>query len=75
MGVSSNSARRALSNAGINLVRINARALAVEEIDLAGFIHVREGYAGMGRPRKEGVAEIAHRLAETVRVTVGGAGK
>ena len=52
-GVSPTSIRRALANAGVPLVEINAKAKAVEEADLAAFIAKRaeNGYAGFGRPR------------------------
>lgn len=52
LGVSADSARRSLVNAGVPLVRINARALAVEEKDLEAFQAKRATYRGMGRPRK-----------------------
>jgi hypothetical protein len=53
IGVSSgNTARRALQNAGVPLVEINKRAMAVEESDLEAFIEARAGYSGFGRPKK-----------------------
>ncbi len=48
-----NSALRALQNGGVPLVRINARAWAVEETDLQEFMSQREGYTGTGRPPKK----------------------
>ena len=53
LGVSTDSARRALLNAGVELVQINDRALAVEETDLEEFAKTRESYGGRGRPRKK----------------------
>jgi hypothetical protein len=43
--------RRSLVNAGVPLVRINAKALAVEETDLAAHLARRPNYT-FGRPRK-----------------------
>lgn len=51
LGVAPDSARRALVNAAVPLVRINARAWAVDESDLQVFINRRAGYKGRGRPR------------------------
>lgn len=50
--VSPTSIRRALANAGVPLVEINAKAKAVEESDLQAFMERRasSGYAGTGRP-------------------------
>ena len=54
-GVSPTSIRRALMNAGVALVEINAKAKAVEETDLQAFMESRAkiGYPGghRGRPR------------------------
>ncbi len=50
LGVSGDSAKRSLENAGVPLVRINAKAWAVEEKDLESFSKGRSGYAGRGRP-------------------------
>jgi hypothetical protein len=52
MGISGDSAKRALARAGVPLVQINSRAYAVEERDLKRFIEQREaaGYSGRGRP-------------------------
>jgi hypothetical protein len=54
---SGNSARRALQNAGVPLVRINGRAMAIEEADLDAFIKQRADYSGFGRPRKKATEE------------------
>lgn len=53
MGVSTLSARRALLNAGVPLIKINERAYAIKEEDLTAFIAARQavGYSGRGRPR------------------------
>ncbi len=50
LGMSSDSVRRALQNAGVKLQRINARAWAVDEKDVKTFADRRESYAGRGRP-------------------------
>ena len=42
--------RTALMNAGVNIVRINAKALAVSDEDLATFIETRGVSPGRGRP-------------------------
>jgi hypothetical protein len=49
-----NTVQRALRNAGVALVQINSRALAVEEADLNRFMEERSraGYSGRGRPTK-----------------------
>jgi hypothetical protein len=52
LGVARTSAIRALTNAGVPLVRINQKALAVEETDLEAFVAGRAAYGGRGRPRK-----------------------
>ncbi len=52
LGVSSDSARRALANAGVQMLRVNARAWAVSEKDLKTFMESRADYAGRGRPRR-----------------------
>jgi len=59
LGVSGDSAKRALTNAGVPLVRINQKAWAVEEADLQAFIAARQeaSYSGRGRPRKVSAAE------------------
>ncbi len=49
-GVSRNSIKRALDNAGIPLVEINGKAFAVEDSDLATFIAARGVSPGRGRP-------------------------
>ena len=59
LGVSGDSTRRALLNAGVRLVRINARALAVEEQDLHAFMASRATYQGKGRPRKSAIEEAS----------------
>lgn len=76
LGVSSTSARRALLNAGVPLVHINARALAVSERDLAALVASRAGYAGRGRPQqpketatKEAAKVPNRRAAKTTEVT------
>lgn len=52
LGVTSNSARRALQNADVPLTIISARSYAVDETDLQAFIDKRVGYK-FGRPRKD----------------------
>jgi hypothetical protein len=52
MGISFRSAKRALKNADVPLVVINARALAVEDTELASFLAKRPAnYSGRGRPQ------------------------
>jgi hypothetical protein len=50
-GMTSDGVRRSLTNAGVPLVRINAKAWAVEETDLAAHLARRPNYT-FGRPRK-----------------------
>ena len=50
LGVTSNSARRALQNAGVPLVAVTARTYVVSEEDFEAFATQRQGYAGRGRP-------------------------
>lgn len=50
MGVSADSARRSLQRGGVPLIKINERALAVEERHLRAFIESRCDYPGRGRP-------------------------
>jgi len=50
-GVATGSIRRALRNAGVQLVQISANAYAVDEADLARFLAER-GELRVGRPRK-----------------------
>jgi hypothetical protein len=54
MGVSTLSARRALLNAGVPLIRVNERAYAVTAENFAAFLAARQavGYKGRGRPSK-----------------------
>lgn len=49
-GMTSDGIRRALMNAGVNLTRINAKAIAVDEADLAAFVSRRGERPGRGRP-------------------------
>ena len=53
MGVTSNSARRALQNAGVSLVPISTRAYVVDENDLETYMRARAGNRSRGRPRKQ----------------------
>lgn len=50
MGVTGNSARRALQKAGVAMVRIHERLWLVTEADLAAFMEVRPK---RGRPHKK----------------------
>jgi hypothetical protein len=50
LGVSGDSARRALLNAGVEMQRINARAWAVDEKVFEEFLKKRDDYSGRGRP-------------------------
>lgn len=52
LGVTSNSARRALQQAGVPLVAISSRAYVVDEVDLQAFIERVGGQRSKGRPRK-----------------------
>jgi hypothetical protein len=52
LGISRDRARRALLRAGVPLIRINTRTLAVEEKDLEAFMAARANDRGKGRPRK-----------------------
>jgi hypothetical protein len=58
IGVTANSARRALQNACIPLTPISSRAYVVEESVLADFIVSRGGRVGKGRPRKRQEAKL-----------------
>ncbi len=49
-GMTPDGIRRALMNAGVSLTRINAKAIAVEETDLANFVRLRGVSPGRGRP-------------------------
>ena len=49
-GMTPDGIRRALMNAGVSLTRINAKAIAVDELDLAAFVLKRGERPGRGRP-------------------------
>jgi hypothetical protein len=49
-GMTSDGIRRALMNAGASLIRINEKAIAVDERDLAAFVEKRGESPGRGRP-------------------------
>ena len=51
LGVTSNSARRALQNANVPLVKISDRVHAIEETDLEAFVKKRGESPGTGRPK------------------------
>lgn len=48
--MTSDGIRRALMNAGVGLTRINAKAIAVDEAELAAFVARRGESPGRGRP-------------------------
>ena len=50
-GMTPDGVRRSLMNAGVNLIRINAKAIAVDEADLAAFVEKRGESPGRGRPQ------------------------
>jgi hypothetical protein len=52
MGITHGGARAALKNAAVTLVKINERALAVEEAEVQKYIEERGGVVRVGRPRK-----------------------
>ena len=66
LGVTSNSARRALQNAGIPLTVISTRSYAVEEADLQILIDKRGTNPGPGRPRKQEISPAAADISEGV---------
>ncbi len=68
LGVSSDSARRALVNAGVHMLRVNTRAWAVSEKDLKAFIESRAGYVGRGRPRESVKAKARKTKKQEVKV-------
>lgn len=64
IGYTSDGLRRTLIQAGVALVRIHAKAVAVEEADLDAFLGLRRNYIGRGRPRKENICEGQEPAAE-----------
>ena len=50
-GMTPSGIRVALMNAGVSLTRINAKAIAVDETDLAAFVESRGESPGRGRPQ------------------------
>lgn len=56
-GVTSNGIRLSLQNAGVSLVRISDRAVAVEETDLERYLASRGGELRPGRPRRSASAK------------------
>ncbi len=50
-GMTPDGLRRSLMNAGVSLTRINAKAIAVEEVELAAFVERRGKSPGRGRPQ------------------------
>lgn len=73
-GVTPTSIKRALANASVPLIRINAKAIAVEDSDLEAFMacRQRQGYLGKGRPRgaknkpkEQGETDAVKRGADT----------
>ena len=61
--MTSDALRRVLLKQEIPLVRINERALAIEEAHLLAFVASRSGYSGKGRPRKVASAEDGNAVA------------
>ena len=49
-GMTADGVRRSLMNAGISLTRINEKAIAVDEAELAAFVKNRGESPGRGRP-------------------------
>lgn len=71
LGVHAKSAQRTLEEAGVPLVRIHARAFAVEEANLERVIQDRaaRGINGPGRPRKNKTESTGERSGENTSQT------